>query len=236
MVMQVQCRWKFKLKPTLEQEKQMHQWLITLRKHRNYALKQREQGFNTNNSLWDEAIAYAWGSYCDLSSRIESGSCCPLTCPVVKHGVIPDDLKLALKTSKGTVKWDNASGIQMKLTTRLRHQIPFFGRVDSTVLQRNLAKLDTAFNNFWKHGRGFPKYLRRLDSFEYTPGRVKLISSRESYAVVYIPGIGNVKMYNSRDFSLVKDIRTCTVKRTGGYWFISMKRGSAFRVTRATTY
>jgi putative transposase len=220
--MQVQCRWNFKLKPTLEQEKQMSEWLITLRKHRNYALKQREQGFNTNNSQCDEAIAYAWGSYCNLSSRIEYGSCCPLTCPVLKHGVIPDDLELALKRSKGTIKWDNASGIQMKLTTRLRHKNSFFARVDSTVLQRNLAKLDTAFNNFWKHGRGFPKYLRRLDSFEYTPGRVKLISSRESYAVVYIPGIGNVKMYNSRDFSLVKDIRTCTVKRTGGYWFISI--------------
>ncbi|WP_226588324.1 RNA-guided endonuclease InsQ/TnpB family protein [Microseira wollei] len=218
----MQCRWNFKLKPTLEQGKQMSQWLITLRKHRNYALKQREQGFNTNNSHCDEAIAYAWGSYCDNSSRIEYGSCCPLTCPVLKHGVIPLDLELALKSSKGTLKWDNASGIQMKVTTRLRHQNPFFARVDSTVLQRNLAKLDTAFNNFWKHGRGFPKYLRRLDSFEYTPGRVKLISSRERYAVVYIPGIGNVKMYNSRDFSLVKDIRTCTVKRTGGYWFISM--------------
>jgi putative transposase len=69
------------------------------------------------------------------------------------------------------VVWDNASGIQMKVTTQLRYERENFADINSDVLQRNIAKLDTAFANFWKYGRGFPRYLRSLDSFEYKQGR-----------------------------------------------------------------
>ncbi len=200
----------------------MSEWLITLRKHRNYALRERETGFIDNNQNANTPISYAWGAFCDRESKIEDGASCPLTCPVVKHGVIPSDFSHSLKTSKGVVKWDTASGIQMKVTTQLRHKYRNFGDIDSDVLQRNIAKLDTAFNNFWKQGRGFPKYLRKLDSFEYKPGRVKLVQSQDSYATVYIPGIGNIKIFNSRDLSLIKEIRTCTIKRSADNWYISM--------------
>jgi len=218
----VQLRWNFKLKPTLGQINQMSRWLVTLRKHRNYALREREVGYSTNNQNASEAIIYAYGSYCDVESKIEYGSCCPLTCPVVKHGVVPKDLSLTFKMSSSVFKWDSASGIQMKVTTQLRHEYQNFGEIDSDVLQRNIANLDTAFSNFWKQGRGFPRYLRQLNSFEYKPGRVKIGSTRDSYAIIYLPGIGNVKMFNSRDLTQIKDVRTCTVKRAGGYWFISM--------------
>ncbi|GAA6618765.1 hypothetical protein NUACC26_045770 [Scytonema sp. NUACC26] len=110
----------------------------------------------------------------------------------------------------------------MKVTTQLRHELENFGNINSDVLQRNIAKLDSAFSNFWKNGRGFPSYLRVLDCFEYKPGQVKLVSIRSTYAVIYLPGIGNIKMHNSRDLTLIKQVRTCTVKRSGGYWFISM--------------
>lgn len=199
----------------------MSEWLVTLRKHRNYALREREAGHNTNNRNTDTPLSYAWGSFCDLESHIEYGASCPLTCPVVKHGVIPDDLSLALKTSKGVIKWDNPSGIQMKVTTHLRSKYQNFGEINSDVLQRNIAKLDNAFNNFWKHSRGFPKYLRKLDSFEYKPGQVKLINKGDTYATVYLPCIGNVKIFNSRDLSLIKEVRTCTVKRSADSWYIS---------------
>ena len=46
--------------------------------------------------------------------------------------------------------------------------------------------------------------------------------SKTPTKVTYLPGIGNVKMHNSRDLSLIKEVRTCTVKRSGGYWFISI--------------
>ncbi|MFB2981488.1 RNA-guided endonuclease InsQ/TnpB family protein [Microseira sp. BLCC-F43] len=208
---------------------------MTLRKHRNYALRERETGSNTNNQNVDSQVVYAWGSWCDIESKIEYGSCCPLTCPVIKHGVIPQDISMGLKTSKekvnpktgeiikpSVVLWDSASGIQSKVTTQLRHDRDNFAQIDSSVLQRNLAKLDTAYNNFFKHGRGFPNYLGILNSFEYPPGRIKLIEIKDNYGIIYLPGIGHVKFHNSRDFSQVIDTRTCTVKRKGGYWFISM--------------
>lgn len=229
----MQVRWNFKLLPNQQQEATLEDWLITLRKHRNYALRERRDGFETNNKDASTQVIYAYGSYCDLEERIEYGSCCPLTCPVQKHGVIPQNLELAFKLSqtrdKETKKvietkrgWDSASGIQMKVTSLLRQSKPHFAVIDSCVLQRNIASLDTAYTNFWKHNRGFPQFLRRLDSFEYKPGRVILRHIRKNYATAYLPGIGEVKFHNSRDLSLIQDLRTCTITRVGGNWYISM--------------
>ncbi|GAB1541885.1 hypothetical protein NUACC21_45580 [Scytonema sp. NUACC21] len=67
----MQVRWNFKLKPTKTQALQMSQWLVTLRKHRNYALREREIGYSTNNQDVDEPIVYAWGSWCDIESKVE---------------------------------------------------------------------------------------------------------------------------------------------------------------------
>ena len=229
----MQVRWNFKMLPNQSQEATLEEWLVTLRKHRNYALRERRDGFETNNNDASTQVIYAYGSYCDLSSRVEYGSCCPLTCPVLRHGVIPQNLELCFKESKirdketkkvlsTTMGWDSASGIQMKVTSQLRQLSPRFAAIDSCVLQRNIANLDAAYTNFWKHNRGFPQFLRRLDSFEYKPGRVILRHIRKNYATAYLPGIGDVKFHNSRDLSLIQDLRTTTIKREGGSWYISM--------------
>ncbi len=219
-------RWNFKLIPNQEQTAKMDRWLITLRKHRNYALKQRKQGWDSNNKNVVVALqigsAYAWGSYCDVVTRIEFGACYPLTCPVQQHGVIPSELGMMLKKSKGETVWDNAGGIQSKVTTQLRADRENFKEIDSDVLQRNLAKLDKGYSNYWKYGRGFPRFSRVLNSFEYKPKRVKLVSFTANCGVAYLPGIGNVKFHNSRDLSVITETRTCTVKRWGKFYYISM--------------
>ena len=219
--------------PNQSQEANLDEWLVILRRHRNYTLRERKVGFETNNQDIDVPIAYAYGAYCEIESKVEYGSCCPLTCPILKHGVVPQKLDLAIKESKvkdkktkevvGTIiKWDSASGIQMKVTTQLRQSLESFASIDSDVLQRNIAKLDTAYSNFWKHGRGFPQFLKRLGSFEYKPGRVILRHMRKNYAIAYLPGIGDVKFHNSRDLSLIQDLKTCTIRFEGGNWYISM--------------
>ena len=231
----MQLRWNFKLKPSQTQIIKMSDWLVTLRKHRNYALRERETGYNTNNKDIETPITYGWGAFSDIESRVEYGGCCPLSCPVIKHGVIPPEMGMAIKTTKEkidkktgeTVKqsltlWDSASGIQMKRTTELRHERDNFAVINANVLQRNITKLDTAFTNFWKHGRGFPKYLKSLESFEYKPGDVKITEARPSYGIVYLPGVGEVKFHNSRDLSLIQSVRTVTVKYKGGDWYVSM--------------
>ena len=127
----MQIRWNFKIYANRTQEATLEEWLVTLRKHRNYALRERIEGFETNNQSIDEPVAYSYGAYYDIESKIEVGSCCPLTCPVLKHGVIPQNLELATKQTKvkdkqikevveTIVRWDSASGIQMKVTSRLR--------------------------------------------------------------------------------------------------------------------
>ena len=229
----MQVRWNFKLLPNQSQEATLEEWFVTLRKHRNYALRERTLGFEFNNKDNDSSIVYAYGSYCEIKSKIEYGSCCPLTCPVVKHGVVPQNLELATKQSKVRDKktkeiiavnlnWDSASGVQMKVTTQLRKTLDNFAAIDSDVLQRNIAKLDTAFTNFFTNGRGYPQFIKRLDSFEYKPGRVLLRDIRKNYATAYLPGIGNIKFHNSRDLSVIQDLRTCTIRRVGGNWYISM--------------
>jgi putative transposase len=217
-------RWNFKLVPTQPQIEKMSGWLVTLRKHRNFALRQRSKGFETNNQHSEQSEVMLKASYCDIKTREEYAEiwCSPLTCPVQKHGVIPDDVSLMLKNSKGQVKWDSPSGIQMKVTTKLRHDSPWFGDIDSDVLQRNIAALDTAFTNFWKHGKGYPKFFRVMDSFEYKPGRVVMKSIKNNYGTVYLPGIGDTRFHNSRDFSKITEVRTCNIKRRGGSWYISM--------------
>jgi putative transposase len=222
--MSVQVRWNFKLVPTQAQTEKMSAWLVTLRKHRNYALRERSDGYSTNNQYSDQAEEMISGGYCDIKTREEFSEvwCCPLTCPVQKHGVVPDHISLMVKCSKGITKWDSPSGIQMKVTTQLRRSNPWFANINSDVLQRNIAKLDAAFANFWNHQRGYPAYQKTLDTFEYKPGQVKVPSIRVNYATVYLPGIGEVRMHNSRNFSQIKEIRTCTVKRTHGGWFLSM--------------
>ncbi|MBR8833055.1 MAG: transposase [Stigonema ocellatum SAG 48.90 = DSM 106950] len=229
----MQVRWNFELLPNQSQEATLEDWLVTLRKHRNYALRERTVGFESNNKDSDSKIIYAYGSYCDLESRIEFGSCCPLTSPVLKHGIVPQNLELATKESKVIdletkkvvdiiSKWDSASGIQMKVTTQLRNSRDNFALINSAVLQTNIARLDTAFSNFYKFARGYPNFIRRLDSFEYKPGHVLLRHIRKNYATAYLPGIGDVKFHNSRDLTLIQDLRTCTIMRKGGDWYISM--------------
>ncbi len=127
-----------------------------------------------------------------------------------------------LKKSQGETVWDSPGGIQSKVTTQLRSYRENFKEIDSDVLQRNLANLDTAYSNYWKHGRGFPRFLKVLNSFEYKPKRVKLVSFTANCGVAYLPGIGNVKFHNSRDLRIVAETRNCTVKRWGKFYYISI--------------
>jgi transposase len=55
-------RWNYKLKPNKKQVALLSEWLITLRKHRNYCLRERENGWNTNNKDAETEVSYAFGA------------------------------------------------------------------------------------------------------------------------------------------------------------------------------
>jgi putative transposase len=251
----MQVRWNYKLQPNKGQSALMDEWLVTLRKHRNYCLAERKRGFEGNNLESVEPIGYNYGAYCDTSlekvlhlgkaqdrtfreTRIEYDSYCPLTCSVVKHGVLPERINLsqAIKFSKPNslngemkISWDSIGGIQSKRTTQLRSENYFYGRIDSDVLQSNLAKLDTAYSGFFKHQRGFPAFRKasNFKTFQFKPGRCKVEVNRSSnnqkcYSHIYLPGIGRMRYLDSRAIPESADIRTITVMKKTDGWHISV--------------
>jgi putative transposase len=222
----MQVRWNYKLQPNKGQSALMGEWLVTLRKHRNYCLKERQRGFESNNQHNDQAVCYAYEAYCEIDTRLEVGAFSPLTCPVVKHGVMSAGLT---KTSKKVLAWGNVSDVQSKRTTELRAENSWYGRIDSDVLQSNLAKLDTAYNGFFQHKRGFPAFRKaaNFNSFQYKPGRTKLTVNRSSnckkcYSHVYLPGIGNMRYLDSRAIPIDANIRTVTIMKEADGWYMSV--------------
>ena len=225
----MQVRWRYKLYGKRSQYKLMGEWLVSLRKHRNYMLRERQSGYEQNNASADTPESYSFGAHCDLESRIEVGACCPLTCPVLRHGVMPDGIEIIKVNKKEEVKWGFFGDIQSKATTVLRKLNPFFGRIDSGVLQRNIARLDAAYIGFWKHGRGFPAFRKRSNfkSWENKPGRCKFEVNRKPgkkprYSKVMIPGIGWMRYRDSRPIPEGTDIGTVTIIQEADGWYISV--------------
>lgn len=223
----MQVRWNYKLQPNKGQSALMGEWLVTLRKHRNYCLAERKRGFESNNQDSDQPVMYEYGAFCDIDTQIEYFSFCPLTCPVVNHGVMSAELT---KTSKKHgLMWGNVSDVQSKRTSELREENPFYSRIHSGVLQGNLAKLDTAYTGFFQHKRGFPSFRKasNFNSFQYKPGQAKLTVNRSSnqkrcYSHVYFPGLGDMRYLDSRAISNDADIRTVTVIKKVNGWYMSV--------------
>jgi len=220
----MQVRWNYKLQPNKAQQALMGEWLVTLRKHRNYCLGERKRGFESNNQDSDQPVMYGYTAYCDIETHVEYGSFCPLTCPVIKHGVLSAQNLTKLKDGK----WLSVSGVQSARTTELRAENPYYTRIYSGVLQGNLAKLDAAYNGFFKHERGFPAFRRAANfkTFQYKPGQAKFTVNRTSkkkrcYSHVYLPGIGDMRYQGSRTIPENASIRTVTVTKEADGWYIS---------------
>jgi putative transposase len=221
----MQVRWNYKLQPNKTQQALMSEWLVTLRKHRNYCLAERKRGFETNNQHNDQAVCYGYAAYCEMDTRLEVGAFSPLTCPVVKHGVMSAQNLTKLKDGK----WLTVSGVQSARTTELRAQNPWYGRINADVLQGNLAKLDTAYNGFFEHKRGFPAFRKasNFNSFQYKPKVARLTVNRSSnckkcYSHVYLPGIGDMRYLDSRAIPIDADLRTITVMKEADGWYMSV--------------
>lgn len=107
----------------------------------------------------------------------------------------------------------------IKEVTSLKKQEDFswLKDVHSQVLQMSLRNLDNAYTGFFKKKAQFPKFKKKSNnqSFQYPQG-VKIKDNK-----IYLPKIGWVKYYNSRDFQGV--IKTVTVSKTpSGKYFVSV--------------
>lgn len=191
----------YKLRPSKEQAVKLNDWINILRSHYNWCLSDRIATYYQQ---------FIQGDYCDICSK---GEASPLTCCVVKNGATGNPWK-------GNGKKRSAAAIQDAGLVDLKQARPWFKSIDSDILQRNVARLDTAYKNFFKEGRGFPRFRNRSNfrSFEYKPRRVKLKGSK-----LYLPGIGWCRFFNSRPIPIGFKLRTVTIRKKADGFYVSIR-------------
>jgi putative transposase len=192
----------YKLKPNTTQNNQMLRWVNMLRSHYNWCLNDRLTQYNQQ---------YIQGEYCDLKTKAEAY---PLTCFVSKNGATGEPWKDSIKKNPRR----SAGDIQITALPNLKSARPWYSEIDSTVLQQNIKRLDTAYKNFFE-GRGFPKFKNRSNftSFSYAMG-VKLQKNK-----IYLPKLGWMKFFNSRPIPSGFTIKAATIRQRQDGWYISIR-------------
>lgn len=185
----------------------MSNWLDMLRGLYNFALRERIEAY-------EQVKAPVMGDYCRLDNQ---GECCPLTCSVSKSVLYAYPWKV---DKKGKHQRRSAFEVQCAALPDMKASRPWYKRVNAQVIQQTLRQLDTAFQNFFEQGRGYPVFKRRsrFRSFSYPPGVVKINGNR-----VYLPGIGWMRFFNSRPIPDGFSIRTATLRRKANGWYISVR-------------
>lgn len=217
--------YRYKLRPTKEQNAIMIDWLNLCRRQYNYRLGER----------------YRWWE----STRTPINSC-PLNASVVSiariYQDIPefrvqardgrklgtDGLPITKKGDKypniinGYVQWSNVQLGDLKNTKKL---FPQYKQIHSQVLQDVVNRVETAFSNFInpdKNGNraGKPKFkgLHYYKSFTYTQLRNKHISGN----YVELSGIGKVEFVQHRPIPSGFVVKLGTVKLEADGWHISL--------------
>lgn len=161
--------YAYKLIPNKSQSAKMSKWVDMLRGSYNWCLGDRIANYETH---------FMEGAYCDLRTRSERT---PVSCCVSKYGATGEPWV------ESKPKLRNAGDIQITALPTLKKARPWYSDIDSTVLQQNIKRLDTAYKNFFE-GKGFPKFKNRSNftSFTFAAG-AKLQGSR-----LYLPKMPTV--------------------------------------------
>jgi len=198
----------YKLRPNISQSHKMDNWLDMLRSTYNWSLADRIAQYNQQ---------FIQGDYCDIRTRREA---CPLTCFVSKNGASGEPWKNTKTEKDGKIKNPrrSAGDIQITALPELKKARPWFAEIDSTVLQQNVKRLDTAYKNFFE-GRGFPKFKNRSNftSFTYQMG-VKVQGNK-----IYLPKLGWMRFFNSRLIPTEFTIKAATLRKRQDGWYVSIR-------------
>jgi putative transposase len=186
----------------------MDGWLDMLRSTYNWSLADRIAQYNQQ---------FIQGDYCDIRTKVEA---CPLTCFVSKNGASGEPWKDVKTDKNGNIKNPrrSAGDIQITALPYLKKARPWFAEIDSTVLQQNVKRLDTAYKNFFE-GRGFPKFKNRSNftSFTYQMG-VKAQGNK-----IYLPKLGWMRFFNSRSIPTGFTIKAATLRKRQDGWYVSIR-------------
>ena len=186
----------------------MDNWLDMLRSTYNWSLADRIAQYNQQ---------FIQGDYCDIRTRALS---CPLTCFVSKNGASGEPWKNIKVDKDGKLKNPRRSpgDIQITALPELKKARPWFAEIDSTVLQQNVKRLDTAYKNFFE-GRGFPKFKNRSNftSFTYQMG-VKVQDNK-----IYLPKLGWMRFFNSRSIPSGFTLKAATLRKRLDGWYVAIR-------------
>jgi putative transposase len=204
--------YKYKLRPNNPQSEKLSAWLNMLRATYNWCLRDRMDG-------WYQQ--FLCGTYCDLKTQTEIT---PLTCSLVKGTQLENPWKDGGGKAKKEGEKDKSPKRSVSLMQdanliNLKTSRPWYQDIDCDVLQSIPARVNEAFNKLFK-GAGFPKFKRSHDfkSFAYKPGRVKIKGSK-----IYLPKIGWMRFFNSRNIPKGFDIRTVTIRQKADGWYVSVR-------------
>jgi len=198
----------YKLRPNQAQDLKMSNWVDMLRSHYNWCLNDRITQYNQQ---------FIQGNYCDIRTQSEVS---PLTCFVSKNGATGNPWKDSKTNFEGKAKNPrrSAGNIQITALPDLKTARPWYNSIDSTVLQQNVKRLDTAYKNFFE-GRGFPKFKNRSNftSFTFVMG-IKVKGNK-----IYLPKLGWMRFYNSRSIPDGFIIKACAVRKRQNGWYVSIR-------------
>jgi len=186
----------------------MSHWVDMLRSHYNWCLNDRISQYSQQ---------FVQGDYCDIRTKSET---CPLTCFVSKNGATGNPWKNSKVDSESKIKNPRRSpgDIQITALPELKTARPWYNEIDSTGLQQNVKRLDTAYKNFFE-GRGFPKFKNpsNFTSFTFVMG-VKIQGNK-----IYLPKLGWMRFYNSRSIPDGFSIKACAVRKRQNGWQVSIR-------------
>jgi putative transposase len=186
----------------------MDNWIDMLRSQYNWSLADRITQYNQQ---------FIQGDYCDIRTSSEA---CPLTCFVSKNGATGEPWKDSKTDKDGNLKNPrrSAGDIQITALPELKKARPWYADIDSTVLQQNVKRLDTAYKNFFE-GKGFPKFKNRstFSSFTCTMG-IKIQGSK-----IYLPKIGWMRFFNSRPIPIGFTIKAATIRKRSCGRYVSIR-------------
>ena len=121
------------------------------------------------------------------------------------------------KKYKKSVSYIETSALMTKLKSDEEHSQ--LKKVDSIALQQSLRDLDVAYQNFFKHDRGYPKFKARRNHLQSYRTISKII--RVEWKRIKLPKVGSVRFEQSREF--YGRILNATITRTATRkYFVSL--------------
>ena len=121
------------------------------------------------------------------------------------------------ENAKKTVSFKDTSSLLTQLKSTEDHL--WLKEVDSIALQQSLRDLDTAYQNFFKRGRGYPKFKSRRNhrqTYRTVSEAIRIEDKR-----IRLPKIGFVRFEQSREFC-GRILNATVMKTTTGKYFVSL--------------